>query len=931
MKYIKTMIYCCATLAFIFGKVNAQADSNQVVPEKDSIEEKINIAFREIDSRDLNVDINVLNPDDYINVDYTSDVTEGLSSRIGGLLLSDNIWGMENALVLIDGVPRNFDDIRLEEVDQITVLKGVHAVALYGSHAAKGVILITTKRGKAGGRKVKVWASKGIGNPRSYPKYLSSADYMVLYNEARVNDGLEPAFDDELISLYRTGNTYRYPNLDYYSSEYINNYMNYNNVNVEFNAGDKKARFYSNVGWLNNTTILNLAEAKNESDNRFNIRGNVDLNLNKYFSSSIDISAVMKSSRRGLGDYWNDAATILPYKYAPLIPLNLISADSAEVQDLANNSRNIIDGQYILGGSQEYITNSFADLYAGGYQENIDRILQITNTVDVHLGGLTEGLAFHTRFNVDFYNSYTQSINNEYSIYEPIWDSIPGNSVIRGLTKYGIDVRTGNQNIYAASQKRSVGLSMYFDYQRTFSQVHNVSAMLLVNGISINRSRVVQPDNNANLGLQLGYNYDHRYWVDFSGAVINSIKLPEEERTALSPTVSLAWLISSENFMSGSAVVDHLKLSASAGILNTDLDIDDYYLYKNIYSSEAYYSWMDGQFFNQATTSQQGANPGLSFVKRKEINVGVEALLFDRHIWIKTMYFINQMDGLPTQMFTQYPNYFSDLVQYTNYNSDKRSGLEMMLNFNRQVGELEFNLGINAIYANSKAVKRDELYADDYQTRTGKPVDAIFGLASNGFFADETDIKNSPAQVFGAVKPGDIKYVDQNGDNIVDSRDEVEIGKWIAPFNYGVYFSASFKGITLFVRTSGSNGGNGVKTDNYYWADGDDKYSEVVLDRWTEETRNTATYPRLSSLQNNNNYRYSDFWIYESDRFDLEKVQLSYDLLGNKRQKSFIHKLGIYISGTNLLTIAKNKDIMELEIGSSPQIRNYQLGLRANF
>jgi hypothetical protein len=119
-----------------------------------------------------------------------------------------------------------------------------------------------------------------------------------IQNEARVNDGLEPAFDDELISLYRTGNTYRYPNLDYYSSEYINNYMNYNNVNVEFNAGDKKARFYSNVGWLNNTTILNLAEAKNESDNRFNIRGNVDLNLNKYFSSSIDISAVMKSSRR---------------------------------------------------------------------------------------------------------------------------------------------------------------------------------------------------------------------------------------------------------------------------------------------------------------------------------------------------------------------------------------------------------------------------------------------------------------------------------------------------------------------------------------------------------------------------------------------------------------------------------------------------------
>jgi TonB-linked SusC/RagA family outer membrane protein len=931
MKYIKKIIYYCVTLAFIFGKVNAQADAYQNILEKDSIAEKVNIAFREIKSRDLNCDINVLNTDDYINIDYSSDVSEGLSARIGGLLWSDNIWGMENALILIDGVPRNFDDIRLEEVDQITVLKGVNAVALYGSHAAKGVILITTKRGKADKRKVKVWASKGIGTPKSYPKYLNSADYMELYNEARVNDGLEQTFDDELISLYRTGNTYRYPDLDYYSSEYLNNYVNYNNLNAEFNAGNKSARFYSNIGWLYNTTILNVGEAKNETDNRFNIRGNVDLNLNKYISSSIDISAVMKNSRRGLGNYWDDAATVLPYKYSPLIPLNMISADSTEVLDLANNSRNIIDGKYILGGSQEYITNSFAELYAGGYDENIDRLLQITNTVDVDLGGLLEGLAFHTRFNVDFNNRYTQSIDNDYSIYQPSWDLEPESYVIRGLTKYGSDVRTGNQNIKSSSQTRSVGLSMYFDYQRTFSQVHNVSAMLLSNGISIHKTRVTQPDNNANLGLQLGYNYDHRYWVDFSGAVVNSTKLPEEKRIAFSPTMSLAWLISSEDFMSGSSVIDHLKLSASAGMLNTDLDINDYYLYENIYSPGNYYSWDDGQFYNQATTSQQGANPNLSYVKRKEINVGLEASLFNKLIWFQTIYFVNQMDGMPTQRLTQYPNYFSDLVPYTNFNSDKRSGLDMMLNINRQVGELEINLGVNAIYANSKAVKRDELYADDYQNRTGKPVDAIFGLVSNGFFEDEADIENSPVQVFGAVKPGDIKYVDQNGDNIIDSRDEVEIGKRIAPFNYGIIFSASYKGITLFVRATGSIGGNGVKTDNYYWVDGDDKYSEVVLDRWTEETRNTATYPRLSSLQNNNNYRYSDFWIYKSDRFDLEKVQISYDLIRNKSQKTYIRELGIFISGSNLLTIAKNKDIMELDIGSSPRLRNYQLGLRANF
>ena len=264
------------------------------------------------------------------------------------------------------------------------------------------------------------------------------------------------------------------------------------------------------------------------------------------------MSAVLSNSRRGLANYWNSAATLLPNKYAPLIPINMIAPDSADALLLAENSKNIIDGQYILGGTQEYMTNPIADLYVGGYNRYISRVLQVTNGINVDLGSVMKGLSFHTRFNADYYNSYNQSINNEYSVYAPTWDTLPGSDVITGLEKFGYDIRPGDQNIGSTAQTRNLGFSLQFNYVRTLNDVHNISAILLASGTSITRNRVWQPSTNANLGLQLGYNFEHKYWFDFSGAFVNSTKLPEGNRTAFSPTIGLGWLISAEDFLAGS-------------------------------------------------------------------------------------------------------------------------------------------------------------------------------------------------------------------------------------------------------------------------------------------------------------------------------------------------------------------------------------------
>ncbi|MEO6231497.1 MAG: SusC/RagA family TonB-linked outer membrane protein [Ferruginibacter sp.] len=912
------------TQTFIAGEI-----SLKIMLAESGVEE-VYLPFRKVDKRDVTGAVSVLNPETYINNDYNLSVEGGMNGRAAGLLWSNNIWGMENALVMIDGIRREFADITLNEVQQITVLKGVNAVALYGSQAAKGVILITSKKGEANVKKISVRVNSGVATPRALPNYLNSADYMNLYNEGRRNDGLADLYDAATINSYKTGNSFRFPSVDYYSSQYLKKYLNATDVNAEFSGGGDNAKFYSNIGWSNSSSLLNVGEGKNEGDNRLNARGNIDLKLNDKISSSVYVSAIFNDSRRARGNYWGNAATMLPNRFTPLIPINMISPSDKSTLDVVNASRNLIDGKYLLGGGQQFLTNPIADLYVAGYDKNIRRTFQITNAIDANLSSILPGLSFHTLFNIDYSNSYLQSINNTYAVYQPTW-SATGDTLTR-LQKYGEDARPGTQNINNTAQRQNIGFSTWLGYDKTVKGVHNFSAMLLGYTSSIKVNDIYQPITNSHLGLQVGYNYNHKYLADFSAAYVNSTKLPGGNRTGLSPTVSLGWLMSSENFMAGAKAVDYLKLSASAGMLKTDLDINGYYLYDNVYQRGSFFTWNDGiQAQNQATTSAYGASPDLSFPQRKEINVTIEGSFFKKLLSVQTSFFKTQIDGLPTQRFSQYPNFFSSFIPYTNYNAQQRTGFDLMLNVNRNVGKVEFNIGATATYTKSKVTKRDELYLDAYQNRSGKPVDAIFGLVNDGFFMDQNDINNHAKQLFSEVKPGDIKYIDQNGDNVIDSKDEMMIGRYIAPLTYGVNINVRYNNFDLFVLGTGSKGGYGLKNNSYYWVSGDNKYSESVLDRWTDATKTTATYPRLSSQQNNNDFRSSDFWVYKTDRFNLSKVQLTYNLPATTLGNSFIKGLGIYIAGANLYTFSKNRKILDLAVASTPQLRSYTAGLRASF
>jgi TonB-linked outer membrane protein, SusC/RagA family len=915
-------------------QVFAYSDLAKIVMEKGEDDQTVNVAYKKIDKRDLAGAISYINSKDIQGTNYNHFTTDGIDGKISGLLWANNIWGMANALVLVDGIPRNFDDVVFDEVDQVTVLKGAGAVALYGSQGAKGVVLITTKRGEVNKRAINVRVSQGLASPKMYPKYLGSADYMTLNNEAYLNDNPNATSTDlpyQKIESYRSGNKYIYPDVDYYSSDYLRKVTTSKQVTTEFSGGNEKAQFYTNLGWTGGNSLLNIGQGKNESNNRFNIRGNIDLKVNELISSTVDVSAVFVNNRNANADYWGNASSILPFRYSPLVPIASIASDS--LRNMALTSGKVIAGNYLLGGTQEVMTNPFAALYAGGYNNYINRIFQFTNGIDVNLKNVLKGLSFHTKFNMDYTTSYSETLSPSYAVYQPAWsapDSITSQVSIVGLTKYGTDLNTGTKFIANSFQKRNIGVSAQFNYETSINKAHNLSVILLGSAYNSSQNGVIQPSTFSTLGSQLSYNYLHKYLLDATGVVVSSSKLAPGHNTAFSPTVSLGWLLSSEKLLANRKWLDVLKLTASAGIVNTDLDISSYYLYESTYAQDGWFSSGDGTMSNRSVTTRVGVNKDLTFVKRKDLNVGLEALLFNQSLYLQATAFKNQMDGLLTQRTTLYPAYFNNFMPWENYNVNEYRGVEGQVNIHKKVGAFDLNLGATFTYATSEVIKRDELYEDQYRYRKGKTDDALWGLQCLGFFNDKADIANSATQKYGDVQPGDLKYKDQNNDGVIDDKDEVVIGRWNAPYVFAVNLNASYKNFSLYVQGTGNVGGMAVKSSNYYWVDGTDKYSKVVLGRWTEATKDKATYPRLSYGSNNNNFRTSDFWTYSTDRFNLNKVQISYNLPKNLLASTFVRDLSVYVNGSSLLTISKNKDILEMSTGA-PYMRYYNIGVSAKF
>lgn len=911
----------------LFHSIDHQLKSFTLMPSLFRYGKKdiVNTAFGKIKRGDLVNAVSVLEPDDILQYDNIQKIPEALSGRLPGLLGSSNIRGTGNALFIVDGLPRDISTINLSEIDQITVLKDINSSVLYGNAAVNGVVLVTTKRGQPHKKQINVSAYSGVSKPAALPKYLPSADYMELYNEARVNDGLAPQYSSEAIGNYRSGNPYRYPNVDFFSNEYLKKVKSFSSVRMELSGGNEVATYYSNIGWSQTGNLLDFGAGKSAKANTFNARGNVDLKVNHWIKSSLDAVAVLSNDEGPRGNYWGLASTLRPNLFSPLLPISLIDPDN----ELLKGRKNDVGGMYLLGGTSSYQTNPIATGYSGGSNEHVQRTFSFNNRIEFELDRFVEGLAFLTNVSFDYYTEYDQFVSNSYAVYSPLW--APDEDRIIDLTQYGTDARTGVQNVGNASYQRRLGFYGMLAYDRTFSKLHHLTGSLLGYATSYKIQGSLQGDKNANLGLRLAYIYKNQCMIDFSSAYVNSSKLPEGNRGAFSPSLGLAWVIRSDNFKSSASAVNYLKLRLSAGLMNSDAGIDGYYYYDDRYGTSGSYAWYEGARSANGVLPYYGGNSQLSFEKRREINLGFESVLFDHRLSVDANVFRTVYYDQITRPQTLYPSYYSTYIPYKNFDENAWQGAELGLSYTQEIGDFVIGIGANALYVDSEVKKKDEIYSEDYLYRTGRPVDARFGLVADGFFVDQGDIDNHEVQAFGTVKPGDIRYVDQNDDGIIDPNDEVRIGRSQAPFSYGLNMKLSYRNLTLFGHGTGALGADGYLTGDYYWVDGDNKYSEMVLNRWTDATKATATFPRLSSMASSNNFRSSTFWLYRDDFFTLDRLQMTYEVPIKATNKITMKSLSFYINASNVLTISKYRNFREMRVGSEPLYRSFSLGVNATF
>ena len=969
MKHITTNIFLFAMLAASSMTVNAQTadDADSTVVKK-----KVHVAFQDKDADHLLGGVSFVDMEELSKKDYTMSSLEDMYALVGGWN-GNNLWGMDNdrldnndnnnmPLVIIDGVKRPSNNVLPSEIEQITFLKGAQAVILYGSKAAKGAILITTKRGKVDGLQITANANTGFHFAKEFPEYLGSAEYMTLYNEARINDGLDPKYSQQDIYNHASGlNPYRYPNVNYYSSDYIRKAYNRSEGTLEIQGGGTRAHFYTNINYYRSEDLLNFGEAKNNYTDRFSVRGNVDLVVNKVIKGWANVSATFYNENKNKGDFWSEAATNrpnFPENAAPLIDIDMVDPNASKALATLGKSLNLLDGKYFPGGSTITTHNAIADCYFGGKTTAVSRQFQFDAGIIYDMSKFVPGLSFKTLFSIDYAANYSLSYNNQYAVFIPQWSNYNSEDKIVALRQQGDEIVTGHMSMSDTKYRQTISWNGHFNYDNTFADKHHVTGVLLANMYTTTASGEYHRYTNANLGLQAGYDYMGRYFAEVGLAGVHSARLAKGNREALSYSYTLGWNIAKENFMKGTGI-DDLLISASYSDLNEDIDVymgeKYYYLYDALWATTgSNYTWNEGAG-TQRTYSTMGSNPSLDFIHRKEFSLTLRGSFFNKLLKTELTYFNTNMTGFVLQNPTIFPSHLSNglggssFKPAINNNEQNRKGLDFSITAQKQFGKVHAQLGLVGTYLKTEWKKYDEIAEFDNLRVEGHSLDAIRGYKCLGFYtADDFDISTTtdgktkytikgglpkPA-IGGNIQPGDLKYEDVNGDGTINAKDQVDLGKdgrFGSPWTIGLNLTLKYKNWTLFVLGNGQFGAYGLKNNggnSYYYMSGDYKYSVNARDRWTPETAATATHPRLTSLSSANNAAASTFWLYSTDRFNLRKVQLTYDFPKEMFEGTVVKALSVYINGNDLLTISKNRDVMETSVGYAPQTRFYNLGVK---
>ena len=918
----------------------SQELKTDTVPGQSGIDKEVNLTFNTVTARKTTGSVVIIDVQEELKRDQDQSIGEIINGKVPGVFNNYNTWGTGDAVLLVDGIRQDgfyINSLNPMEIGTVVILKDAVSRALYGAQGDQGVILITTKHGKSGKQELRVFGQYSAATPRALPKYLGAADYMEKYDEAQLNDGIEPSslrYSQEAIDGTRSGaNPARYPDNDFYSNDYIRDYTTTASVFADVAGGNENARYYVNTGWEENSGWLNTPQG-DVTDN-LSFRGNLDITFNDYLDMSVYTSARLSFNQQpNAPGIWETASTELPNNYPVLWDPYLIT--NTEFRDFILSTANLEKGQ-LLGGNSSFLNNVYGELTQNGNKRYMQRELQMGGKVNLDMRFITEGLSASLYGGMNFYNTLATNQEPTFAVYEPVFDDV---GQIDTVTVHGKDKSANKYNTNSNNSTFSRHISYYgtLNYNRTFGR-HAISAAAMMYTDLIKFNNELQKDVLFHTGFSANYTYANKYIAEFSLMGIGSRKLKEGNRIEMAPSIGVGWVLSEEEFMSDNSFFDYLKLRASYGITKND-NWNDYYLYKSTFTRGGGFTYQNGNYRNNETDFSSVPND-IKLQKRRDISVGLDATILDKSMNIKLGYFNSASLDNITLMSSTYPQIlgFENLV-YNNYNSDRTEGIELGIDYTIQVAtDLSVTAGTNLMTISPKITKIEEpIYegVDLALKREGTATDALWGLISDGLYSeadfnpDGSLAAGLPVPTFGAVQPGDIKYLDQNGDNIIDNNDQRIIGHGLRTQG-SLYLDVNFKSLEFYVLGITQLGDYNYRSGSYYRVFGDVKYSEMANDAYGPGNKDVnAIHPRLSTTSASNNDRNSDYWLYKNNNFVIPTMQLTYHFSGANKL-SFLKNSRIYLRADNALVFGKNKKYTEVNIGTAPKTRRFTLGIVASF
>ena len=865
--------------------------------------------------------------------------------------------GGTNPLVLVDGVPRSMSDIEPDEIETFSVLKDAAATAIYGAEGANGVVLITTKRGRVEKAKISFKTEHTISSPTRLPKFVNSADYLDLFNEALRNDGEGPQFSDELIAHYRNNDDPDlYPNTNWIDELLRKNTFTHR-YTLNVRGGTEKAKYFVSGAYYNETGLFknrpNGIYDTNIGIDRFNLRSNIDMSVSNTTTVSVDLAMqylINNYPGTGTSSIFRSMLITPPYTFPAVYSDGTVATYSQERDSNMRNPYNLL------------MNSGYAKEYRTGIQSKVN--------IDQKLDFITKGLSLNANISYDYDSEMI--IRREYNPtrYHATGRDDNGKLLFSTVVSGNPDIQDPKNSATSATKKLYIDASL--NYKHTFAQKHEVGGMLLYMQKETQYHNVALPYRKQGFVGRATYGYDGRYFIEGNFGYTGSEAFAEGYRFGFFPAVGAAYYISNEPYYPEvlKNYVNKLKLRASVGRTGNDNTGQERFLYRPTFTTNA-------GGFTQGIGDTGGTNgigngivegrfaaPYLGWEIETKQNYGFNLGLFDNRIDIEFDYFNNERTDILLQRQTvpQLGGLRQDPWQ--NYGKVRNQGVDMSLNLNQQIGKLKLSARGTLTYTHNKILEYDELpqkYA--YQAITGTRVSENTVYIADRLYTEEDFIVSTNANglktyklrpeipqptLGGLIGPGDIKYVDVNGDGVIDSYDQVRgVGNPSVPeMIYGFGFNAEYKGFYASIffqgaaKTSVLLGGS--TSEGWYpfsWGVDQSNYRTFALDRWTEENPSqNVTIPRLhkSNLNNSNNRVSSTWWLRDGSFLRLKNIEFGYQIPKKLLTKIGFEAARIYVMGYNLAVWDHIKHF-DPEAGNAnagfnyPLPRTFTLGLDFTF